>query len=451
MSLYKIAEIVGAEKPAKDADVLGVAVDSRKVRPGDIFCAVKGARADGHDFVGQAAEAGAAAALVSRAVDADIPQLQVDSPTNALAQIAGHMRASFAGPVVAITGSVGKTSVKEFIASGLAQFAPVLKSEGNLNTEYGIPMTWMQLTDEHKYAVIEMGMRGRGEITHLCEFSRPTAAVITSIGTAHIGELGSQAAIAEAKAEILASIPKDGFAVLPRDSGFFEFLRARTKGQVISFGQTEGADVRLVSSEINLRANQTVAEIRPGGGRIVVNAPGLGVHTAINASAAVAVCIGLGLDVSRFAAGISSAQIPGGRLRWLDWNGVELLVDVYNSSPESCIEALRVLAAAPAQAHVAILGDMLELGDFAEAEHRRIGAFAAECRLDRLSVVGRHAHWIRDEALERGFSGRADWLSSVERAAKVLRDLRPGDVALIKGSRAIGLERALELAGVPNV
>ena len=349
-----------------------------------------------------------------------------------------------------VTGSVGKTTVKEFLAAALSSAGPVLKSEGNLNTEFGVPMTWMRLQSEHKFAVIEMGMRGKGHISQLCAFAKPTAGIITSIGTAHIGELGGRTSIADAKSELLDCLPDNGFAVLPAECDFLKPLETRAKGRVLTFGRSDAADVRVLKSSSDFDSNRTQFTIKLAGKTIEGEVPGLGEHQALNAAAAIAACVGLHVDLSAAMASMSKAQIPSKRLRAVQHASALVLVDVYNSSPESCIEALRVLASAPGRGEkIAVLGDMLELGDYTEEGHRLVGAEASRLRIDRLALVGRSAHWIREGAIETGFGGRIDWVSSVEEAAKVLQKLLPGDVALVKGSRAMALERALELAEIP--
>ncbi|MGI8923985.1 MAG: UDP-N-acetylmuramoyl-tripeptide--D-alanyl-D-alanine ligase [Fimbriimonadales bacterium] len=445
-----IASVLGASLDDDvDVEVNGISVDSRTASPGDLFCAVVGEAADGHDFIRYAAERGAVATLVSRHVESPVPKLVVDDISTALASIATYIRDRFEGVVVAVTGSVGKTTVKELISAALSSAGPVLKSFGNQNTEYGLPMTWMRLQEQHKFVVLEMGMRGRGQIAHLASFSKPTVGVITSLGTSHVGELGSTRAIAEAKSELLRAVPDGGLAVIPSRGEFSDLLRKAARCPVVTFG--EGGDVSVFDSRSDFSENRTEVLLEARGERLSGSVPGLGSQQALNTAAAMAVCLGLDLRLSEAMDSMSRAEIPGPRMKAVEFNGATVLIDVYNSSPESCVEALRNLALAPGTGQrIAILGDMLELGDYAEEAHRRIGAEAARLKLDRLSLVGRAVHWIRDEAVEQGFDGRLDLYGSAEEAARVFARLEPGDVVLVKGSRGMALEKTLGAAGVKS-
>jgi UDP-N-acetylmuramoyl-tripeptide--D-alanyl-D-alanine ligase len=405
---------------------------------------------DGHDYIEAAAANGAKAALASKEIDAPLPMLRVDDVRSALAAIAAHIRSGFTGPVIGVTGSMGKTTVKEFIAAGLDSQGRVLKSEGNQNTEFGLPMTWIRLEPEHKYAVLEMGMRGRGQIAHLASFSCPTVGVITALGSAHVGELGSLQAIAEAKSELLSALHEEGLAVIPSEGQFDDVLRAAAKCRVATFGNGPGAGVRVNKSVGDTAKNLTAFAVEVKGQTFEGEVPGLGDHQAKNAAAAIAVFAGLGLPLDECINFMARAKVPGLRLHAKDFNGATLLIDIYNSSPESCIESLRVLASTPTEgSRVAILGDMLELGECTERAHREIGAEASRLRLDRLSLVGRAVHWTREEAIKLGFEGRIDHYGSAEEAARAIAALEPGDVLLIKGSRGMELEKTLAAAGVP--
>lgn len=450
LALSQLAQICGAEPPASDVEISGICVDSRQAAEGDLFCAVIGERMDGHDYIEAAAVNGAKAALVSKEIDAPLPMLRVDDVRSALAAIAAHIRREFTGPVIGVTGSMGKTTVKEFIAAGLESQGRVLKSEGNQNTEFGLPMTWMRLEPEHKYAVLEMGMRGRGQIAHLASFSCPTVGVITALGSAHVGELGSLRAIAEAKSELLAALPQGGLAVIPAEGEFAGILRSAANCRVITFGDADAADVHVRELVGDAAQNRTRFEVDVAGLVFEGEVPGLGRHQANNAAAAAAVFSGLELPLDECVAAMKHAKIPGLRLHSKEFKGATLLIDVYNSSPESCIESLRVLASTSTEgSRVAILGDMLELGNCTERAHREIGAEARRLRLDRLSLVGRAVHWTREEAIKQGFGGRIDHYGSAEEAARAIAALEPGDVLLIKGSRGMELEKTLAAAGVP--
>jgi UDP-N-acetylmuramoyl-tripeptide--D-alanyl-D-alanine ligase len=445
LTLEQIGRVVGA-KVDSSVEVTGIALDSRMVKPGDLFCAIRGDQVDGHQFVDEAAKSGAVAALVTKSGRYPIPTICIASITSALAEIAAHIRSKFHGPVIGITGSVGKTTVKELLAAALAPAGQVLKSEGNQNTELSLPVTWMRLESTHKFVVLEMAMRGSGQIAHLAAFSKPTGGIITRIGTSHLGELGGADAIAAAKAELLAELPEDGFAVLPEESSYIEMLKRAARCKTVTFGLAAG-QCQVLEHTTNFESGFVECTYDVLGAKVHARIPGMGKQQAANGAAALAACHCLSMDLERAADAMSGAVMPMNRLVTKRTAG-SILVDVYNSSPESCVEALQVLAEHPAHGdRIAVLGDMLELGDHAESAHRAVGAEAARLGINRLSVIGRLSHWIREGAVDSGFAGRIDSLSDIEQAANILRNLNVGDVALIKGSRALGLEKAVELAG----
>ncbi len=448
LSPERLASILGVPAPANAEEVTGLAVDSRAVKPGDLFCAVRGANVDGHDYAEAAMKAGAAGCLVTRDVGVQ-PAYVVADVAAAMASIASAVRDAFDGTVLAVTGSAGKTSTKEYLAAALAPFGKVLKSEGNQNTEYGLPMTWMRLDDEHRFVVLEMAMRGLGQIRHLCSFSRPHHGIITSIGTAHIGELGgSQENILRAKLELFESLPEDGARVYPAEGAFVERLAEAAGASGVSFGEGEQADARVLIGAMHPPENRTDVLFIVDGQEFAASLPGLGRGMMRNACAALALASRLGVSTEEAVRGMEMATLPPDRLTYVSHQTFGVLVDVYNSSPESCIESLQTLAEIPAERRIAVLGEMQELGEESEAAHRRVGAVVAQLPIAWLAVVGREAHWIREEVLARGFEGRVDTFTHAEDAARVFRSMGPGDVALVKGSRAVHMERALEEAGI---
>lgn len=448
LSPERLSAILDVPVPPEARAVSRLAVDSRTVKPGDLFCAVRGANVDGHDYADAAIKAGAAGCLLTRDVGVQ-PAYIVPDIVAAMASIASAIREDFEGTVIGVTGSVGKTSVKEYLAAALSPIGGVLKSEGNQNTEYGLPITWMRLEGTERYVVLEMAMRGLGQIRHLCSFSRPHHGIITSIGTAHIGEVGgSQENILRAKLELFESLPADGVRVYPAEGAFAERLAKAAGANGVSFGESERADARVLAGAMRPEENRTEALFLLDGRRYAASVPGLGRAVARNACAALALASRLGVRLEKAVKGIEHAVLPPDRLTYVRHDTFAVLVDVYNSSPESCIEGLHTLAQIPAERRIAVLGEMRELGDESEAAHRRVGAVVAELPIAWLAVVGREAHWIRDEALARGFTGRVDSFTHAEDAARVFRSMGSGDVALIKGSRAVHMERALEEAGV---
>ncbi len=448
MKLSEIAKIVGGELRGEDVILNGLCVDSRRVNRGDLFVAVVGKQADGHEFIEHALRNGAVGAMVTKDVHNGYSTIRVNSIEDSFAKIATHIRESFTGPVIGVTGSVGKTTVKEFLAGMLGGDDVVLKTPSNMNTEYGVPIAWMMLEKNHKYAVIEMAMRGEGQIAHLCSFSKPTHGIITAIGSAHIGELGSKEAIIRAKSELTENIPDDGVIVLPFTMDL-PMLMSYATCKVITFGEDESCDVKVLGHEMLFHRNMTRGEWRVNGNNLSAEVPGIGSQQVLNVAGCLGVCLGLGFDVQTALNNLSNVKLPPDRLRRAVFQRGTILIDVYNSSPESCIQALEVLNEFPAQGKkIAILGDMLELGDFEEEEHTKIGKFIAGTNVDMLIGVGERSHWIVEGAKKSGFSGETSLCKTAEEAAKWLLSLREGDVLLIKGSRALQLENALIRAGV---
>lgn len=442
LTFNEISTILGLP-PMGDGTVSGIAIDSRNVAPGDLFCCIVGARVDGHEFASDAVQRGAFAILATRPLTADVPVYQVESIETALAKIGGLIRSTFPGKVVGVTGSVGKTTVKEYLAAALGG-SNVLKTEGNLNTEFGVPVCWMKLLPQHQFAVIEMAMRGLGQIAHLCSFSKPHIGVVTSLGSAHIGELGGLEQIARAKAEILASLPHDGVAIIPADDDNVQILRACAACSVLTFGRDVAANYRIESWNVMWESGETTVEFSNQGSRFQTRVKGLGYSAARNGVAALAAAVACGVDMYEASQAIVNATVPAGRLKILTLGGATLISDVYNSSPESCAEALANLSQFPAAGRrIAVLGDMMELGPFAESMHKRVGALVAESGIDVLYLVGAQSEWIGEGAVGSGFKGQVARFSNAFEARRLFEQLQPGDVVLLKASRSVELENAI--------
>lgn len=450
ITLKDIADWVGANSIQSEQIVSGIQVDSRKVQHGDIFCAVIGKQQDGHNYIEEAFSRGAIAAIATHSIKQPTKTvLLVHSIPEALAKIASQIRSNFHGDVIGVTGSVGKTTVKSLVATALQLKGPVLQSPQNLNTEYGLPMTWIKLTNNERFVVLEMAMRGLGQIKHLCSFSKPTAGIITRIGTSHIGELGSREKIAEAKAELLEALPKNGTAILPKDDDFYEYLNNRCNCKTITFGKNKFATVRLISTKSKLENNSIEIILEIEKQTLQETLPGLGQSIGYNAAATIATCIAMQIEPQVALKQLTQFKLPPGRLEAIDFQGAHILVDTYNSSLESCAEALEVMAnTQKANQKIAILGDIYEQGDWTEDTHRKLGRMCVDYGITRLVLVGRSVHWTREEAIQAGFKGRIDLLAEVMQAAEILSKLEHGDVALIKGSRAMQLEQALLPLGI---
>jgi UDP-N-acetylmuramoyl-tripeptide--D-alanyl-D-alanine ligase len=441
-----------------DETVTGVCPDSRKVQRGDLFVALKGERFDGHDFVAEAAAKGAVAAMVQHPIASAIPQVLVADTLRALGDLAAaYLRClREKNPdlcVVAITGSSGKTTTKAMVAAVVQSVIPSVASPESFNNEIGIPLTVLQAEPSHRALVLEYAMRKKGDIAYLCRIAPPDIAVITNIGTAHIGLLGSREAIAEAKSEILGDWGLETgdwqrdhakVAVLPADDDFFVFLRERAKEDVITFGFSPNARVRALDCQVDW--DGTTLSATDGKQTVTLKLPVLGEHNARNALAALAVAKVLGIDWGIATEALEKFQPPKMRLQrqWLDPPGCWVINDAYNANPDSVKAALKTLKALPAKRKVAVLGEMLELGAFHEQGHREVGEVAAET-VDLLIVVGEGAMAIAEGALAAGMpSERVVRFATLEEAQRAWREwLRAGDVVLLKASRAVGLERLL--------
>lgn len=425
----------------------GFAWDSREVLKGQVFLAIRGARVDGHDFVLDALSQGAVAAIVERPVKG--AYILVDDLVQALARLGRSFRSKFDGPVVGVTGSNGKTTTKEFTAAALSPLGRVLRSRGNQNTEYTMPLIWTELTPETRAAVMEMGMRGLGQIRHLASIARPTIGVVTMIGTAHLEMVGSREGIAQAKAELLEQVET---AVLPLEDDFYGFLRGacRPETRVLTFGFGPDADCRILGYRA-LGWSQSRLRLEIGGETCDVRLRTAGRHQALNVAAAVAAAYAAGVPPKAAAGKLSVAELPKMRMEVFRDDGGTIFLDAYNASPESTIAALRTLREVPCGGRrLAVIGEMLELGDFAESGHRLVGRALAESDLDCVLLVGPLTRFIESEAVLAGMPAEKICRqpeTDVAGVRKLVSTLGPEDVVLIKGSRALGLERALQPEG----
>jgi UDP-N-acetylmuramoyl-tripeptide--D-alanyl-D-alanine ligase len=447
MPLDRIAQSLGALSHDWSATlgqmpITQVTTDSRSLEPGDLFLALRGDRFDGHAFVKQALAQGAIAAVVSD-MPSDVagPLLQVRDTLAAYQQLGTLWRRQFAGPVVAVTGSVGKTTTKELIAAVLETQGPVLKTRANYNNEIGVPKTLLELGSAHHFAVIEMGMRAAGEIALLGQIAEPDIAVITNVGTAHIGRLGSEQAIADAKCELLHELDSAGVAVLNHDNLRLMNTAARVwRGKTITYG-LEGGDLHgeWVDAQ-TLRVDGTLLPL-----------PLPGRHNALNYLAALAVAKVLGLSWQPLTAGLA-VELPQGRSRRLDLpNNVVILDETYNAGLESMLAALRLLADTPGSRRIAVLGTMKELGDRSLEFHQQVGAAVRDLGLDALLILADPAE---ADALATGASGvpTERFATHAEVVDWLRQSVKAGDRLLFKASRAVGLDQVVSqlLAGMQD-
>ena len=449
----RIADVVrwtGGRLVAGDAAAAcrGVSIDSRSVARGDLFVAIRGPRHDAHVFLADAVAAGAAGLLVERAdalpaALAGCAAVAVDDTTRALGALAAGHRSGFAGPLVAISGSNGKTTTKEMCAAILSAGAPCLKTEGNLNNQFGLPLTLLGLTREHRAAVVEIGMNHPGEIAPLAAIAAPTVAVITNVGTAHIENLGSREAIAREKGALFEALGPEGVAVANADDPLVLAQLARTRARPLRFGS---ADAELRAEAVASLGERGVGfQLVTPIGKASVRVSGIGRIPVVNALAAAAAALAAGAPLDQIAAGLASYRPPAGRLEPLVLaRDVIVLNDSYNANPQSMEVALRSLAELKgARRGLAVIGDMGELGATAREAHRAAGRLAAELGLDFVFALGEHAGEVVAGALEGGMD-RARAISSRdadEITARIRAVLRGSDRVLVKGSRAMRMER----------
>lgn len=441
--LPAVAEALGVACPsgAGGVRVTGVVHDTRLIEGGELFFALPGEQVDGHSFIGEAFARGAVAAVSNRPSEARGPVLMVRDPLQALGRLCRWYRSSLGAQTVAITGSVGKTTTREMLGRVCLQIGSTVVARGNLNTEVGVPLTVFRADDATEYLVLEFAMRGPGQIAWLADAALPRVGAITNIDAVHAELLGSVQAIAGAKAELLTALPHDGAAALPADDPYFDFLRQRASCPVMSFGLSRG-DVRSrIVSEDASSGRSRVAVAAPEGS-VEVELRCIGPHYAYDAACAAAAGLCMGLPLAAIAEGLDGYAPGRGRGEvCVSARGVRVFDDAYNASPRSVKAALYVLSRQPAR-RVAVLGDMLEMGDAEEAGHRVVGAYAAELSIDRLVAVGPRAHWIADEAVSRGLEPDRvqHFLNNDDAAAFLLGVLAPGDTVLVKGSRGQRME-----------
>ena len=430
-----------------DPVITRVVRDAREAGPGSLFVAIQGERFDGHDFIGQAVERGAVAVLTHRKEETyPIPALYVADTRQALLDLAGGYRAQFDCPVVAVTGSVGKTTTKEMIAAVLSERYETLKTEGNLNNTIGMPFTALRMDENTEAAVFEMGMSGFGEIAAMAACGQPNIAVITMIGTSHIEFLGSREGICRAKMEILEGLAaRGGIAVLNGDEPLLWDQKDRLFGRILWFGQENPAcDFRaedISCADGTLRFTMIWPE-----GRQTVEVASQGTHNVMNALAAAACGWLLGLEADEIADGLAAYRPIGLREQRYEKNGFSIYEDCYNASPDSMEAALRVLGSMPGARRIAVLGGMGELGSYAPEGHRRAGRAAAQYA-DRIFAYGANTEYLREGALEGGMAPEdVTCFDTHEALAEALRRAaQPGDALLFKGSRAMKMENVLKL------
>ncbi len=451
-TLVEIAGIMGGTlhvpvRALRDGRITGVCSDTRRIKEGNLFVAISGERYDGHDFVPEAMRSGACASLVTSdwhdcrpdGESPDGPRIVVPEVLPALQAFAGWHRSRFDLPVVAVTGSNGKTTTKNMIASVLGERCRVFKTPGNLNSQLGVSEALFSLQEDHGAAVLELGMNRAGELSRLARMTRPSVGVITNVGPAHIEFFESIEGIARAKGEILDHLPADGRAVLNADDPLVMKQAGRSSAPVTTFGCGDGADVRLTRSRTELSGSTFALS---DGAAFRINL--MGAHQVMNAAAAVAVGRIFGIDDSGIARALQRVEPAPMRMEYRKVGAVHLIDDTYNANPSSVKAALDGLAATAGR-KLAVLGDMLELGETGKAAHGAVGRHAAEVA-ERIVTAGERARDIAEAAVEAGMpaSRIVTCSTSAEAAAAVLAEIRDGDVILVKGSRGMRMEAVVE-------
>ncbi|MEP7150771.1 MAG: UDP-N-acetylmuramoyl-tripeptide--D-alanyl-D-alanine ligase [Nitrospira sp.] len=461
-TVEEICEVLSAKAPAGltphdlKQRIRRVMTDSRLVRKGDLFIAFQGDRYDGHAFVTKALAQGAVCVIVQE--DYRLPPspkraeapllLGVRDTLEAYQRLATHYRNRFPIPVIAITGSNGKTTTKEMVAQVVTQRWKTLKTEGNLNNRIGVPQTLFQLAPRHQAAVIEMGVDQQGQTTRLCEIAKPTIGVITNIGPDHLEFFGSMEGSAQAKAELLDHLPQDGAVVLNADDEYFDYLAARAQCRVVAFGRSPKADIRAVNIRSDDKGGTVFGLVLPGKSRQPeVRIRTQGTHNVSNALAAAGVGFVLGLSGTAIAEGLAKFRPAAMRSQISTSHGVQVINDCYNANPASMKAAIQLLAEmSQGKRSIAVLGDMLELGAGSKQMHREVGAFLAGQEIGYLLACGVLGRELAEGSRRAGMpTNRITELPDAAAAGDALTAMvRQGDVVLVKASRGMRMEQVVE-------
>ena len=452
LSIFQIAEFAGAVVSSGDGKrfIDKISTDSRTLKRGELFVALRGENFDGHNFVESAAKAGAAGAIVDSTWKGKVPEnfalILAEDPLQAYQKLAANYRRSLSLKVVAITGSNGKTSTKDFAAAVLARGFRVTKTEGNFNNHVGLPRTILEATSQDEVAVWEIGMNHPGEVAALAKLAAPDVAILTNIGVAHIEFMGSREAIAVEKGALVKAVDAQGTVILNADDPFTASIAARARAKVILAGTTAGM---IRASEISQSGSGTDFTMLEGAHRCRAQLPVPGLHMVQNAMLAVAAGRVFGLSLEDCAAGLVAAPLTKARLQIKEIHGVQFIDDTYNANPESMKAALRTLVELDADGkRIAVLGEMGELGSESERGHREVGETAATFGIDQLITIGDLGELIA-RAAQAGGLEKTTAVRSTSEAAELLGEIAElGDLILVKGSRSARTERVIEAFGL---
>ncbi len=440
LHLREIANHLGAELEGDDCMISDVSIDSRAVQSGDLYVAIRGDRFDGHDFIHQAEQAGAVSVLVEHPVALKLPQLIFRDSRLALAEIAGLWRNQLKVKVAGITGSNGKTTVKEMVASILSQKDEVLFTQGNFNNDIGVPLTLLRLNQEHRYAVIEMGANHQGEIAYTSRYAKPDVVVINNVSAAHIEGFGDLKGVAVAKGELIESLGDEGVAVINRDDDFYPYwVQLAAKRKTVTFGLHPEADVRADNIRVSRVGYEFVTdfELQHASEQCCIRLRLAGEHNVKNALAAAAVCSQFGVNLNQIRQGLERMKgVPGRLQTHYGWRGCMIIDDSYNANPASLKAGLEVVSQGPGEAWV-VLGAFAELGENSQLIHKEMGELIRTMNIVRLLAIGSDArHTVN--AFGRG----ATFFNSMDELIDELkRQIKGNETILIKGSRAQKMER----------
>lgn len=447
--LEEIAQATGGRLTGSGAaEATAITIDTRKLGAGDLFVAIKGAHFDGHDFLGDAAAAGAVGGVVRRgaASPKDFPSIEVEDTERALGDIASWWRARFQAPCVAITGSNGKSTTKEMTAALAGELGPVLKTEGNFNNLIGLPLTVFRWEPEHGIAILEMGMNAPGEIRRLAGIARPDVGIITNVTAAHLERLHTVEAVAAAKGELFEAMDGRGIAVINAEDPWVLKVAKAHRGERITYGMQNDCDVRFLHLESEGLERSTIA-VSVRGREVTVELPVPGAHNVMNAMAALAIGTALGVDPGVAAGRIAAFKPMAMRFERIQLaNGARMVNDSYNANPESMRVAFRTVGAAKrAGRFFAALGDMLELGETSAQLHEQVGADAVAAGVEQLYAIGDFASALAAGARGAGLNDSAITIcDDAEQMGRLIgEELRTGDVLLVKGSRGMRMERVV--------
>lgn len=442
LSVTEIANALGTSIDSEKV-INRVSIDSRDVDANTLFFAIKGDRFDGHDFINDVVEKGVGAVVCHQPVECSVPVIMVEDTKTALLDLASYYKSTFTDlKLIALTGSVGKTTTKEMVACVMAQNGETLKTEGNFNNEIGMPRTLFRIEDSTKNAVIEMGMDGFGQISDLTRCARPDCAIITNIGVSHIEILGSREGILKAKLEILEGLTKGSSLFLNGDNDLLSSVK-NDDYNIVFFG-IENKNCDILAEDIKEIGLSTEFVAVKGDIRQKIAIPTVGIHNVYDALSAFAVGLHYGVLPEKIAEGLKSYVPSGMRQRIREAGGITVIEDCYNASPDSQKAGLNSLCRIAKQRKIAVLGDMLELGEYSEEAHRTVGEYAAECGVDLLYTFGKESEYMADSAKNSGMKSVCSFTDKGELTEALLGEIKAGDTILFKASRGMRLEEIFE-------